>query len=326
MCSYLVGLATLFFGGGWRLMLGLSLVPAAIQALVVARLPESPRWLLSRKGDSTRALAALRKLRGTDDVAEEFEAMRAGIARESAQGDTSRGEKSGIRTLLQNSQARRALLMSSALQLFQQFCGVNAIVYFTPQILKQAGATNLFLKWGVSANAAAMLATVLAYVPKIPSVLLSAYLIDKLGRRRMLLSFIPVLAVCLGVLGATVGAGGGAATTAASAAAATAAITLFGIFFGMSLGPLPNILSSELFPTSVRGEGVAAAITVQWLSNMLVAALFPISVSRFGMRSVINGFSVVCIVAWIVVWVFLRETKGVALEDIGAHEETSDAL
>jgi MFS family permease len=102
---------------------------------------------------------------------------------------------------------------------------------------------------------------VLTYLPKIPSVLLASYLIDRKGRRWMLLHFIPPLAICLGVLALTVGAPAaaaagtalGTAPSALSAAAATAAITLFGVFFGMSLGPLPNILAAELFPTAVRG-------------------------------------------------------------------------
>ena len=104
---------------------------------------------------------------------------------------------------------------------------------------------------------------VLTYLPKIPSVLLASYLIDRKGRRWMLLHFVPPLAICLGVLALTVGAPAAAAAagtalgkapSALSAAAATTAITLFGVFFGMSLGPLPNILAAELFPTAVRGH------------------------------------------------------------------------
>ena len=126
----------------------------------------------------------------------------------------------------------------------------------------------------------------------------------------------PPLAICLALLGATVGGGG--VTGAASAALATAAVTLFGVFFGMSLGPLPNILSAELFPTSLRAPGVAATTTVQWLSNMLVAALFPVAAAKFGMTAVLNGFAVVCVVAWVFVLAFVPETKGVALEEIGS--------
>ena len=90
----------------------------------------------------------------------------------------------------------------------------------------------------------------------------------------------------------------------------------------MSLGPLPNILAAELFPTSVRGAGVAATTTVQWVSNMLVAALFPIAAAKLGMTTVLWGFASVCVLAWLVVLLFVPETKGVALEDIGGGGAT----
>ena len=280
-------------------------------------------------------MSALRALRGKEDVSEELEQIRAGLAAEATGskddggGSTVASKWLGVSTMLSNPQARRALFVCSALQLFQQFCGVNAIVYFTPLILKQAGAPALFASWGVSSDAAAMLATVLAYLPKIPSVLLATYLIDRMGRRWMLQAFIPPLTICLAVLAVTVGGGVGAAAAAAptalSAAAATAAITLFGVFFGMSLGPLPNILSAELFPTSVRASGVAATTTVQWLSNMLVAALFPVLTASLGMRTVLNGFALVCVLAWLVVLACVPETKGLALESIGAGATTGQA-
>ena len=167
------------------------------------------------------------------------------------------------------------------------------------------------------ADAAAMLATVLAYLPKIPSVLLASYLIDRKGRRWMLQKFVPPLAICLAVLAATTGAG--AAPSALSAFAATSAVTLFGIFFGMSLGPLPNILAAELFPTAVRGVGVSATTTIQWSANMLVAFLFPLAAAKLGMTTVLSGFASVCVIAWIVIELFVPETKGKSLEEIGGE-------
>ena len=338
LLSYLVGLASLVLGQSWRLMLGLSLVPATLQAAVVLTLPESPRWLLSRRRDPVAARAALSQLRGHDDVDAELQTMREGLEKEAARssakpaganGPVSGGGGAGLLSLWRDAASRRALLVCSALQLFQQFCGVNAIVYFTPIILRQAGAHSLFTSMGLSMDVAAMLATVLAYLPKIPSVLLASALIDNKGRRWMLLKFIPPLALCLAVLAATVGgagpavAAGSGAASVLTAAAATAAVTLFGIFFGMSLGPLPNILAAELFPTHTRAAGVSATTTVQWLSNMVVAATFPYAAATLGMRAVLNGFAAVCVLAFAVVIAFVPETKGMALEDIASSSSAS---
>ena len=326
LLSYLVGLGALLLGFDWRAMLGASLLPALLQASVVLTLPESPRWLLSTRRDAAAARAALARLRGTEEVDAELAEMKAGLAKEAAAAavpdastatdEAPEEERASLLTLWRSPRSRRSLLLCSALQLGQQFCGVNAIVYFTPTILKLAGAHSMFTAFGVQPDVAAMLATVLAYLPKIPSVLLASYLIDRKGRRWMLLGFIPPLAVCLAVLAVTVGGGGGGGVL--TAAAATAAVTLFGIFFGMSLGPLPNILAAELFPTNVRAAGVSATTTVQWLSNMLVAALFPVATAALGMRPILLGFAGVCVATWFIVLAFLPETKGVALEDIGA--------
>ena len=127
LLSYLVALASLLYGGSWRLMLGLSLVPALAQALVVLSLPESPRWLLtSRPGDrgKEQAVSALRALRGREDVSEELEQIRAGLAaeatgsKEDGGGSTVASKWLGVSTMLSNAQARRALFVCSALQLF----------------------------------------------------------------------------------------------------------------------------------------------------------------------------------------------------------------
>lgn len=315
LAAYVVGLAALVFGGTWRMMLGASLLPAAAQLACVATLPESPRWLLSRRDDAG-ARSALRRLRGREDVDRELASIKAGLAREAGRGAAQPAADEpaagGLRVLLQPG-VLKVVLLCSALQMFQQFSGVNAIVYFTPQILREAGAHTLFLRWGVGKDVAAMLATVLAYLPKIPSVLLATFLIDRMGRRALLMRFVPPLAACLAALATTLGATG----SAPAAAAATAAVMLFGVFFGMSLGPLPGILAAELFPTAARSVGVSACVTVQWLCNALVAAAFPVVAARFGYARVLHGFAAVCLAAWLVIAKFVPETRGVALEEIG---------
>ena len=115
----------------------------------------------------------------------------------------------------------------------------------------------MFAGLGWSADAAAMAATTLAYLPKIPSVLLATYLIDRIGRKALLSTFVPLMALCLVALAASTG---GALSGAAAGVVSLSAVTLYGLFFGMSLGPVPNILASELFPTRARSTGVAAGL------------------------------------------------------------------
>lgn len=143
-------------------------------------------------------------------------------------------------------------------------------------------------------------------------VLLATYLIDRSGRRSLLLYAIPPLAACLCVLAWSLGAVG----SAASAAVATLSVMLFGVFFGMSLGPIPNILAAELFPTYTRSMGVSFCTTVQWSCNALVAAAFPVVAQRYGYGAVLYGFALVCVAAWLVVVRFVPETRGVALESL----------
>ena len=209
----------------------------------------------------------------------------------------------------------RALLtsLSHPTLLHTQACGVNAIVYFTPTLLREAGAPALFARFGAGPDVASMLATVLAYLPKIPSVLLASYLIDRAGRRQLLLWMTPLMAGCLAALAAALGGG-----FAGAGFVATMSVMLFGVVFGMSLGPLPNILASELFPTSSRSLGVSLSTASQWSFNALIAATFPALRLRFGARNVLNGFAMISLLSWAFTYYFVPETKGKALEDIGA--------
>jgi len=215
---------------------------------------------------------------------------------------------------------RNVLAICCTLQAFQQLCGVNAIVFFTPTILRGAGAPQLFKNFGVTDDVAAMLATILAYLPKIPTTILAGFLIDTWGRRQLLSVFTPALVLCLVALAASFGA-----TSTASAAIATAAVTFFGIFFGLSLGPLPNIIASELYPTRARSAGVAASTGVQFAANAFVAATFPVFSAAIGTRTTLCWFAGFSFAAWLFVLRFVPETKGVALEDIGGGADDKKA-
>ena len=129
----------------------------------------------------------------------ELKLIREGLQREAASVSAkagANGVEGGFRALLKPG-VRGTALKCCTLQAFQQLCGVNAIVYFTPQILAGCGVVKLFERWGVAEDYAPMYATILAYLPKMPTALLTGYLIDRLGRRQLLNLFTPLLTLTL---------------------------------------------------------------------------------------------------------------------------------
>jgi len=203
-------------GLGWsaatasRVSLGFTLVPALLYAFLVLRLPESPRYLL-RKGRRAQALAALGQLRGGPCEAE-LRALETATAKEMKSAGK---REAGWRTLLEPKILKR-LSVCVVLQFFQQFAGINAIVYFTPHILKSSGTVaTLGSSLRLSADAAALLATAITYFPKIPAMLLTMRLMDTWGRAKMLRVFSPAMGLCLGALGISLGSADAAAATVA---------------------------------------------------------------------------------------------------------------
>ena len=223
-------------------------------------LPESPRWLL-RKGKADAARDALSRLRGVPDraevVAAEYDEMQMAISAEAAAASAKAAQTGGGLGVLREAPIRHTLLVCVTLQMLQQFSGINAVVYYTPQTLKEVGVPMLFSNLGFAENAASMLATTLAYIPKIPALLLTMALIDRLGRRTLLLSFVPMMGICHLSLVWALSAMGSAARL--PKVVAMLGITLYGMAFALSLGPIPNILTAELFPVSAGRYGTPAA-------------------------------------------------------------------
>ena len=220
------------------------------------RLPESPYLL--RKGRRERALAALGTLRGGPCEAE-LTALEQATAKET-KGAARR--EAGWRTLLEPKILRR-LGVCVVLQFFQQFAGINAIVYFTPHILKSSGTVaTLGSSLRLSADSAALLATAVTYFPKIPAMFLTMALMDTWGRAKMLRVFSPAMGLCLGALGLSLGSSSGVAATVA-----LVAIALYGIFFNLSLGPVPNIHGPS------RSRSGSAATTVSLWALLLAHAM-----------------------------------------------------
>ncbi|VFR03085.1 unnamed protein product [Cuscuta campestris] len=189
--SYLINLAFTKAAGTWRWMLGVACLPALIQFTLMLLLPESPRWLY-RKGRESEAEAILRKLYSTEELEMEIQELKESIQNESSSGDDDHHQKVNVvTTLLQSTAVRRGLVAGVGLQVFQQFVGINTVMYYSPTIVQLAGfASN---------RTALLLSLVTAGLNALGSVV-SILFIDRTGRKKLLVVSLVGVAVSLGFL------------------------------------------------------------------------------------------------------------------------------
>ncbi|CAK9233107.1 unnamed protein product [Sphagnum jensenii] len=208
---------------------------------------------------------------------------------------------------------RRALIVGVGLQILQQFCGINAVLYFTPQILMQSGAGDLLANIGIDGESASIMASGVTCFLMLPCIMMAMWLMDRSGRRQLLLATIPVLAISLVAL---VLVNMFLTTGLIPAAVSFTCVTIFTCAFVAGFGPIPNILCSEIFPTRVRGVCIGVCAAAMWGSNVIVTYSFPLVNQQFGLQGVFGLFAVVSVVAWIFVFLKVPETKGLPLEII----------
>jgi MFS transporter, SP family, galactose:H+ symporter len=293
LVSYLVGFALAAVPGGWRWMLALGAVPGIILAAGMLVLPESPRWLAGhgRLGDAENVL---RRLRGAADVAGEFGALRTDLARE--------GQLVSSKELLAP-RLRRPLVIGIGLAMFQQITGINTVIYFAPTIFQSAG---------LSSAATAILATAGVGAVNVIMTIVSIRLIDRLGRRQLLLWSLGGMALNLFLLALFfhVGTGGHLAWIAVVSVAAYVG------FFAIGLGPIFWLLIAEIFPLAVRGRAMSLSTIAVWGFNLIVSAAFLDLVGAIGSAGTFVAYAVLSLVAIVFVFLVVPETKGLSLEQI----------
>jgi SP family galactose:H+ symporter-like MFS transporter len=296
LLAYLVDYAFVNVAGGWRWMFGLAVVPAAIFALGMSFLPESPRWLAGR-GQREAARAILTRIRDTDDVGTELAEIEESIARA--------GEHGNWRDLLLAS-LRPALIVGIGLAIFQQVTGINTVIYYAPTIIQSAG---------IPSASGAILTTAGIGVVNVLMTIVSMWLIDRVGRRPLLLTGIAGMVVTLGVLG---WAFHGASPSGALSWVAVISIMVYVASFAISLGPIFWLLIAEIYPLKVRNsaEGVAAAFN--WGANLLVSLTFLTLLHGIGATHTFWLYGVCAIGAWLFSYYLVPETKGHTLEQIEA--------
>ncbi|CAL9023017.1 unnamed protein product [Prunus brigantina] len=208
---------------------------------------------------------------------------------------------------------KHALVVGVGMQILQQFAGINGVLYYTPQILEQAGVGVLLSNMGISSASASLLISAVTTLLMLPSIAVAMRLMDISGRRSLLLTTIPVLIASLVilVLGSLVDMG-----SVVNASVSTVSVVLYFCFFVMGFGPIPNILCAEIFPTRVRGLCIAICAFTFWIGDIIVTYSLPVMLKSVGLGGVFGMYAVVCVIAFIFVFLKVPETKGMPLEVI----------
>lgn len=299
LVSYLVGYALSHDDSGWRWMLGLGAVPGAVLAAGMLLLPESPRWLAGH-GHAQDAEAVLRRLRGQhSDVRGEMDQLRTDLRR--AGGKLAPWSALFVRSV------RRPLIIGVGLAMFQQITGINTVIYFAPQIFQAAGLTG---------NSAAILATAGVGAVNVLLTVVSMWLIDRAGRRALLLWSLGGMAVTLCTLSA-----GFAFGASALAWLTIASLAAYVAFFAVGLGPVFWLLIAEIFPLHVRGRAMSLASVSNWGFNLLITLTFLDLIDLCGRVGTFLIYAALTVVAIIFTLALVPETKGRSLEEIEAELE-----
>ena len=286
------GMTRIFSTEVWRAMLGLGALPAFIFLICLFLVPESPRWLLL-KGQTQQASAILVKIDGPQAAAHEIKAFQ-------AQGEDHHDTPLAA---LFTPVYRKALWIGLLLPFLSQVCGINAVIYYGPRILEQAGFTlNSALGGQVTIGLVNVVFTFVAI-----------FTVDKWGRRPLLFVGIGGAVASLIIIGALFALG------ITSGPWILLFILAFIACFAFSFGPVCWVVVGEIFPNAIRGKAMALATLSLWVGNFLVGQLTPVMLEGLGSSWTFWLFALCCSPAIWLAWKLIPETKGRSLEDIEAH-------
>lgn len=208
---------------------------------------------------------------------------------------------------------KQALIVGVGIQILQQFSGINGVLYYTPQILKQAGVEVLLKNLGLGSDSSSILISSLTTLLMLPSIGVAMRLMDISGRRALLLTTIPILIFSLLIL---IVANLVELGMVLHAVLSTISVIAYFCCFVMGFGPIPNILCAEIFPTRVRGVCIAICALVFWIGDIIVTYSLPVLLNSIGLAGVFGIYAIVCVISFVFVFLKVPETKGMPLEVI----------
>lgn len=283
----------------WRWMFAVGFIPALVLLTGMSFLPETPRWLIS-KGRWQEGEKVLFALEDADMVQLTLASLKEDI-------ETEKANSAGARDILKP-WLRPALIITVGIFFFQQFSGVNTIIYYSPIIFQMAGIVS---------NSASIVPAIIIGSVNVMACFVSVLLLDKVGRRKLYMTGICGMIPSLAVLGlcfhfkAYLGA--------SLPYFAVLSIVCYIIFIAISLAPLGWLLISEIFPLNVRGVGMSIGSLSHWAFNAVIAFTFLKLINSLGIAGTFWLYAFVCIAGAVWGYYFIPETKGKSLEEIERH-------
>lgn len=285
----------------WRIMLGLAAVPAVLLIPALLRLPETPRYLVL-KGRFDEARASLARSDPDADIDAELATMQAAIS----------GERGGrIKEMLRKPYLR-ATVFVVGLGFFIQITGINATVAYGPRI---------FQAMGVTTNTQSILMATLVQCIALVAVLASMSVVDRWGRRPILLTGITIMVVSQLAMVVTFATQEGDTFSTAQVVLGFLGLAGINIGFVFGFGALVWVYSSESFPARLRGYGSSAMLGSDLLANIIIVQFFLTVLNTIGGAWSFGIFAILAVLAWIFVWRLAPETKGRELEEIQGYWE-----
>lgn len=283
----------------WRWMFWVEIVPAVTFFFALLFIPESPRFLVA-SGKKEKAIAVLTKLMGNQAESKYNE------IRQTLTAD----HRPSFKDLIgPNGSIRPIVWLGIGLASFQQFVGINIIFYYGAVLWQSAGFTE----------SNSLLINVISGALSIGACLVATAVIDKIGRKPMLMIGSVGMGVTLGILAivfgtAVIGEGGKLVLGGKQGPIALVAANLYVMFFNFSWGPVMWVMLGEMFPNQIRGSGMAISGLSQWTSNFIITMTFPVLLAGIGLGGAYGIYTIFAVISFFFVMKFAHETKGIELE------------
>jgi len=274
---------------GWRWMFASSAIPAALFFIMLWFVPESPRWLLLQKRND-EANSILSKIIGDEEMKEEIKLINI-----EAKVTSNKLFSYGV----------FVIIIGVVMSAFQQLVGIQVIMYYTPEIFKNMGISS----------ESAMFQTILVGAINFIFTLVAIKLVDKTGRKPLLLIGSTLMALSMFILGCCFFFG-------YFGLLAIICVLSFVASFAFSWGPITWVLLSEVFPNTIRSKALSIAVAVQWITNYLVSFLFPVLDKNSALVNAFHHafsfwiFGTMALISFLFVLVYIPETKKLSLEEI----------